>query len=290
MYLLIGFFIYLIKIKTMKKIILVGSILFTQLFFSQDYQITYNLRYREDSLSTNYINKNFVLQVEKDQTKFILKNLIDGNKILDVNTRMFYDLPMEQIVHHKRNADDYTNYEVIFQNYYSYPSSNPISWTIEKDTKTENTYKLQKATTNFIGRQWEAWFIPDIPIMEGPYKFRGLPGLIYEVKDKKDNFTYELIEVKKLDKTYDTSNIIETHFGTKPIVITRKKYEELKLNDYKNPYADYRSMSAGTWSISPSEGRVINTISQLDQYAKEVQERIKRQNNPVDLATAIKYP
>jgi len=37
-------------------------------------------------------------------------------------------------------------------------------------------------------------------MMEGPYKFRGLPGLIYEVKDKKDNFTYELIEVKKLDK------------------------------------------------------------------------------------------
>ncbi len=274
----------------MKKIILVASTLFVQLFFSQDYQITYNLRYREDSLSTNYINKNFVLQVEKDQTKFILKSLIDGNKILDVNTRMFYDLPMKQIVQHKRNADDYTNYEVIFQNYYSYPSSNPISWTIEKDTKTENTYKLQKATSNFIGRQWEAWFIPDIPLMEGPYKFRGLPGLIYEVKDKKDNFTYELIEVKKLDKTYDTSNIIETHFGTKPIAITRKKYEELKLNDYKNPYADYRSMSAGTWSISPSEGRVINTIAQLDQYAKEVQERIKRQNNPVDLAAAIKYP
>jgi len=274
----------------MKKIILVGSILFAQLFFSQDYQITYNLRYREDSLSTNYINKNYVLQVEKNQTKFILKSLIDGNKILDANTRMFYDLPMEQIVQHKRNADDYTNYDVIFQNYYSYPSSNPITWTIEKDTKTENTYKLQKATSNFIGRQWEAWFIPDIPIMEGPYKFRGLPGLIYEVKDQKDNFTYELIEVKKLDKPYDTSNIIETHFGTKPIAITRKKYEELKLNDYKNPYADYRSMSAGTWSISPSEGRVINTIAQLDQYAKEVQERIKRQNNPVNLATAIKYP
>ncbi|WP_312322377.1 hypothetical protein [Soonwooa sp.] len=78
----------------MKKIILVSSILFTQLFFSQDYQITYNLRYREDSLSTNYINKNFVLQVDKDQTKFILKSLIDGNKILDSNTHMFYDLPM----------------------------------------------------------------------------------------------------------------------------------------------------------------------------------------------------
>lgn len=274
----------------MKKIILVGSTMLAQLFFSQDYQITYNLRYREDSLSTNYINKNFVLQVEKDQTKFILKDLITSNKVLPEGTRMFYELPMEQIVQHKRNADNYTNYDVIFQDYYSYPSSNPITWTIEKDTKTENTYKLQKATTNFIGRQWEAWFIPDIPIMEGPYKFRGLPGLIYEVKDKKDNFTYELIEVKKLDKTYDTSNIIETHFGSKPVAITRKKYEELKLNDYKNPYAEYRSMEAGTWSISPNKGRVINTIAQLDQYAKEVQERIKRQNNPVDLASAIKYP
>lgn len=62
------------------------------------------------------------------------------------------------------------------------------------------------------------------------------------------------------------------------------------MNDYKNPYADYRSMETGTWSIGLDGGRVINTIAQLDQYAKEVQERIKRQNNPVDLATAIKYP
>ncbi|WP_300671016.1 GLPGLI family protein [Soonwooa sp.] len=274
----------------MKKIILVTSSLFVQFFFSQDYQITYNLRYKEDSLSTNYSNDNFVLQIEKDQSKFILKDLIENNKILPPGTTMAFDLPIEQIIQHKRNTDDYLNYDIIFRDYYSYPSSNPIIWSIAKDTKTENGYKLQKATSNFIGRQWEAWFIPDIPVMEGPYKFRGLPGLIYEVKDSKDNFVYELIEVKKLDKAYDTSNIIETHFGKKPISISRKKYDELKINDYKNPYAEYRSMKAGTWSIGLDGDRTINTISQLDQYAKEYQERIKRKNNPVDLVTAIKYP
>ncbi|QIG88420.1 GLPGLI family protein [Chryseobacterium sp. POL2] len=273
----------------MKKLLLGFSVI-GQFAFAQDYHITYNFRFKEDSLSSNYTNKNYVLQVEKDKTKFILKDLISNNKILESNTKMFYNLPMEQVVSHPRNTDDYINYNVIFQNYYSYPSNDPIVWEIKNDTKEENTYKLQKAITRFGGRQWEAWFIPEIPIMEGPFKFRALPGLIYEVKDNNDNFAYELIEVKKLDTTYDTSNIIETHFGIKPIAITRKKFVQLIVDGYKNPYSEYRSMKPGTWSINPDQNRKIDNIKDLDIYAKEVQEQTRKKNNPVELSKAIHFP
>jgi GLPGLI family protein len=47
---------------------------------------------------------------------------------------------------------------------------------------------LQKAT-NFGGRLWIiAWFNLEIPINEGPYKFRGLSGLIFEIGDSQTQF------------------------------------------------------------------------------------------------------
>ena len=173
---------------------------------------------------------------------------------------------------------------------YVYKTKDPIQWTILEDTKEEHGYKLQKATTNFGKRNWEVWFIPSIPIPEGPFKFRGLPGLIYEVKDEADNFIYSLAEIKKVDKMIDTSSYFETHFGTKPIDINLKKYHELIINDFKNPYSEYRGMKEGSWSIWLDNDRKVDTIDQLNQYTKEYQENKRRKNNPVELDKVIQFP
>ncbi|WP_454060658.1 GLPGLI family protein [Elizabethkingia ursingii] len=47
-------------------------------------------------------------------------------------------------------------------------------WHIEKNTDKYKGFSIQKATTNFAGRKWVAWFTNDIPIPDGPYKFYGL--------------------------------------------------------------------------------------------------------------------
>ena len=43
-------------------------------------------------------------------------------------------------------------------------------------------FETQKAETFIFGRKWTAWFSPEIPIQDGPYKFRGLPGLIVKIR------------------------------------------------------------------------------------------------------------
>lgn len=58
-----------------------------------------------------------------------------------------------------------------------------IQWEISDSTKTVLGYDCIKATANYHGRNWIAWFAPDIPLQEGPWKLTGLPGLILEASE-----------------------------------------------------------------------------------------------------------
>lgn len=51
------------------------------------------------------------------------------------------------------------------------------------------------AKTNFRGRIWTAFFTPEIPIKEGPWKLCGLPGIILKASDSKNHYSYEATEL-----------------------------------------------------------------------------------------------
>ena len=64
-----------------------------------------------------------------------------------------------------------------------------INWKITKETKKIGKFNCKKATTNFRGRKYIAWYTIDIPVSYGPWKLQGLPGLILEAYDT-DKFVY----------------------------------------------------------------------------------------------------
>jgi len=78
-----------------------------------------------------------------------------------------------------------------------------FNWTIESDTAVFFDYPCQKANLRFRGRDYEAWFTPQIPINEGPWKFFGLPGLILKVKDSDGLFDFECVGLEYLNTPYD---------------------------------------------------------------------------------------
>lgn len=64
-------------------------------------------------------------------------------------------------------------------------------WTLLPDTMTLLSYPCQKAICHFRGRTYEAWYTPEIPRSEGPWKLQGLPGLILKAQDTQGHYTFE---------------------------------------------------------------------------------------------------
>lgn len=73
-----------------------------------------------------------------------------------------------------------------------------FDWKISGETRQILSYSCQKAITTFRGRNYEAWFTPDIPLQEGPWKFRGLPGLILEVYDTQNQYFFTCKSFREL--------------------------------------------------------------------------------------------
>lgn len=52
-----------------------------------------------------------------------------------------------------------------------------FEWQIDTLRQTVLGFVCYRATTRYGGREWQAWFAPEIPIPAGPWKLGGLPGL-----------------------------------------------------------------------------------------------------------------
>lgn len=77
-------------------------------------------------------------------------------------------------VYDRATAFDFGKYEESF---------NELVWEVGDSTKTILGYECIKATADYHGRIWTAWFTPEIPLQDGPWKLRGLPGLILEASE-----------------------------------------------------------------------------------------------------------
>lgn len=65
-----------------------------------------------------------------------------------------------------------------------------IHWELIKEYKVIGHFKAQQAIGTFRGRKYIAWFTNEIPINCGPWKFNGLPGLILEISDDKNEVAF----------------------------------------------------------------------------------------------------
>ncbi len=83
---------------------------------------------------------------------------------------------------------DLTNWELV-------ESIERPEWVICDSVCTILNYECVMAKANFRGRIWTAFFTPEIPIKEGPWKLCGLPGIILKASDSQNHYSYEATEL-----------------------------------------------------------------------------------------------
>ncbi|MBR4433710.1 MAG: GLPGLI family protein [Bacteroidaceae bacterium] len=72
-----------------------------------------------------------------------------------------------------------------------------MKWTIESKFQIILGYDCQQATCHWRGRDYVAWFAPEIPVRMGPWKLGGLPGLILKAHDADTLYTFEAVKIEK---------------------------------------------------------------------------------------------
>jgi len=97
-----------------------------------------------------------------------------------------------------------------------------IKWEILEETKQINSFVCHKALGNFRGRTYTVWFTLDIPVSFGPWKLNGLPGLILEAYDKKNEYMFY---VKKIELNNETVKINYQDFLNKKYVTPKENME-----------------------------------------------------------------
>ena len=149
--------------------------------------------------------------------------------------------------------------EFIFpHDYEGYESTPDIVWTLTNDTLTIGGYYCQTATCKFRGVAWTVCYTEEIPSSAGPWRLRGLPGLI--VKAESEAHTFCLTELRK-----EASSITAPEHRPD---VQRMKYA--KLLKHRNEIYGNRQYAKNPTYYVPDLGGSINNMDVLNHDGQQL--------------------
>lgn len=168
------------------------------LTFAQHYSIEYNVFLntleRKGTLIFNKNETSFYYEsakiettekTNKNESGIVEHQIIVGNSKNKIRYQIF-----------SSKKDTLKNLDYIEDRQILYFENHPqILWKISDETKIISDYKCNKAITTFRGRKYTAWFSAELSINTGPWKFSGLPGLIFEIYDDSKAFSWNISKI-----------------------------------------------------------------------------------------------
>ena len=231
------------------------------------YKVTYSLKYKFHPDQRDAYNDTRIVQIGKHSVK-------DYSDIINY----FDSLATEQV---RRGAESYSNvsgnpwpleiirpirgekadlkYRLSISAFFVYPDSVPsLEWNFsDEETDSIMGYDCRKATVEFAGRSYTAWFTPEIPLPFGPYKFGGLPGLILKLEDDERQFVWEAVGFER-----DNAPIMKyTYQDGNDKKCSATDVEKTLVRYFKSPVGFMISEMGGNGSrihIVDKDGKVMN--------------------------------
>lgn len=185
-----------------------------------DVEVKYHMKYISDSLNKEtYLEADMTLLSNKNESYYFNGAMVKFYQDLKYQTKTFSNvqdiannyIPLPKIRHNVWKINDIIKVTTPLGKYnYSY-NSDKIEWELLGDIKKIEKYTCHLAKATVDNDIYFAWYTTEIPFSEGPFKFKGLPGLILELHNK--NKTIEIhatnIEMKNIEisKMKDAVNV-----------------------------------------------------------------------------------
>ncbi|WP_312075580.1 GLPGLI family protein [Chryseobacterium sp.] len=218
-------------------------LLFFAAFSAQSFKVIYDFKWKPQKTATEYSHEYFALVINQNQNSEFLSYIKFKNdstktaaikemkKVGEGSLSFNYkygESKFSELIIKNYSTKEITFEKQLYDKLFIIPYHCTLAWKIDSKKDKINGYNVQKATTEFGGRKWTAWFTQEIPIQDGPYKFHGLPGLIVKINDSENEFIYE---IKSLTK--ELNDLSERNFMAKNIIkTTAEKYQKI-WEDYR---------------------------------------------------------
>lgn len=130
----------------------------------------------------------------RDQEKLTFLESYNINKEYDESRRYAY--PAYTLFDKAANLFE-EKYTLQGSSYYYQDTDVEMNWELDEEMDSVCGYKCATASTDFRGRRWKAWYTEEIPMMDGPFKFNGLPGLILKVESADGEHRMQAVTIRK---------------------------------------------------------------------------------------------
>ena len=241
------------------------------------YKATYQLEYQEDSTDTNSIKSEIgVLYLDNGHSRYsslgkAVKDSLENMKNPETVTMGDYSQMTD--FKYKIYKDYQDNKLILAEKVFQYELKynqdlKQIDWEILPENKEILGFKVQKATGTFGGRDYIAWFAPELPFSDGPYKFSGLPGLIIEISDLREHYDFSLTGFQELQE---------------PVIqlLNLENYKDVSQHELDQVRDDYNRDPIGT--MQKAGIRFGWSEEDAAKQKKELTKKYKTRNNPIEL-------
>ena len=259
----------------MKKLLSTFFVALALMSHAQQQKFTYKFISQSDSIQKQKpIEELLALVVSKEGSVFYSEDKVKSDSIIKSKIEISkgsgnFNIDMRGMKMGRFGTiinKDYPTYKTVVRNRigmntYEYDEVRKPEWKITSEKQKIGDFNAQKATVNYLGREWEAWFTSEIPIQDGPYVFHGLPGLIVKITDTNQDYTFILEGVK--------NNFSINDFKTNKVIkLNYEKYKKAFQDDYLNPGKDMKMLMGGSGTTAGGVSVVSNVRYVVD--GKEV--------------------
>ncbi|MDP5078109.1 MAG: GLPGLI family protein [Nonlabens sp.] len=176
----------------------------TDYAFGENTEVVYQISFNKFKDSKKRRVEYASLYVSNEKSIYVAPSVVKLDSIENARDLQVSDI-MSNMIHDpyaiSYSANSLQYFEKVGNEMYTYKETPKLEWVLAEGTKKILNYECKRANVDYGGRKWTAWFTTSLPLDVGPYKFKGLPGLILGISDDTNSFSFMAVGLSNNKKS-----------------------------------------------------------------------------------------